>query len=88
MRTSARPAQAGRHTARTLVILAIASGTGSLVGVLTYIASRSAAQALLAAGTAAGGTTSFLRQIMAPDPRPPARIPPDIQDETTEQITQ
>ena len=69
MRPSFRPAKAGLITVRTGVILAIACAIGVTAGVLTYLASRSLPQALLAAGTAIGGSAGWLAQIFGTDPQ-------------------
>jgi hypothetical protein len=50
--------------ARTKMIMVIASGVGIAAGALTYLASRSLPQALLAAGTAAGSSADLLRQFI------------------------
>jgi hypothetical protein len=52
--------------ARTKMIMAIACGVG--VAALTYLASRSLPQALLAAGTATGSSVGLLRQFIGTDP--------------------
>jgi hypothetical protein len=50
--------------ARTKVIMVIACGVSIAAGALTYLASRSLPQALLAAGTAAGSSADLLRQFI------------------------
>ena len=52
--------------ARTKVMMAIASGVGVATGVLTYLASRSLPQALLAAGTATGSSAACSASSPAP----------------------
>jgi hypothetical protein len=54
--------------ARTKVIMAIACSVGVAAGALTYLASRSVPQALLAAGTATGGSADLFRQLTGTDP--------------------
>lgn len=68
MRSSFRPARAGVVTARTAVILAIACVIGAAAGALTYLAFHSLPQALLAAGTATGGSANFLGRIIGTEP--------------------
>jgi len=57
---------------RTKVIMAIACSIGCAAGALTYLASRSVPQALLAAGTATGSSADLLRQFIGTDPEGPA----------------
>jgi hypothetical protein len=59
MRQSSRQDKAGP----AVVIMTVASVIGAAAGALTYMASRSLPQALLTAGTAAGGTINLLTQI-------------------------
>ena len=47
--------------------MAIACGVGIAAGALTYLASHSPSQALLAAGTAAGSSADLLRQFLGAD---------------------
>ena len=54
--------------ARTKVIMAIAGGVGIAAGALTYLASRSLPQTLLAASTATGSSAGLLRQFIGTDP--------------------
>ena len=54
--------------ARTKVIMVIAGGVGIAAGALTYLASRSLPQALLAAGTATGSSADLLRQFIGTEP--------------------
>ena len=68
MRPLFRPAKADLITVRTAVIMAIASVIGAATGILTYLASRSNPQALLAAGAATGGSANLLSQITGTDP--------------------
>lgn len=68
MRSSFRPAKADVVTARTAVILAIACVIGATAGALTYLAFHSLPQALLAAGTATGGSANFLGRIIGTKP--------------------
>lgn len=62
---------AGKITNRIAAILTIACGIGAATGVLTYLASRSLPQALLAAGTAVGGAIQLLVQITGTGPERP-----------------
>jgi hypothetical protein len=48
---------------RTKVIVAIACTIGAATGALTYLASRSVPQSLLAAGAATGTSAGLLRQL-------------------------
>lgn len=48
---------------RIVVIVTVAFVIGAVAGTLTYMSDRSVAQALLAAGTATGGTASLLNQL-------------------------
>jgi hypothetical protein len=50
--------------APTKMIMVIASGVGIAAGALTYLASHSLPQALLAAGAAAGSSADLLRQFI------------------------
>lgn len=63
-----RPAKAGPFSVRRAVILGIACVIGAAAGVLTYLASHSIPQALLAAGTATGGSANLLGQITGTGP--------------------
>jgi hypothetical protein len=49
---------------RTKVIMVVGCGVGIAAGALTYLASRSVPQALLAAGAAAGSSADLLRQFI------------------------
>jgi len=60
MRPLFRLAKASLITVRSAVIMAIASVVGAAAGVLTYMASRSIPQALLAAGAATGGSANLI----------------------------
>jgi uncharacterized membrane protein YfcA len=71
MRSLFRPAKAGLITVRAAIILAIACIIGAAAGALTYLASHSFPQALLAAGTATGGSTGLLNQIIGTAPERP-----------------
>lgn len=53
---------------RTKVIMVIACGVGIAAGALTYLASRSVPQDLLAAGAAAGSSADLLRQFIGTGP--------------------
>ena len=64
MRPSSRPALVGLLTARVIMFLAIGCVIGSAAGVLTYLALHSLPQALLAAGTATGGSSGLLKQLI------------------------
>jgi hypothetical protein len=55
-------------SARTKAIMVIACGVGIAAGALTYLASRSVPQALLAAGTATGSSAGLLRQFIGTEP--------------------
>ena len=67
--------------ARTKVIMAIACGVGVAAGALVYLTSRSAPQALLAAGTATGSAADLLRQFFGADPERPASDRDNDQDD-------
>jgi hypothetical protein len=56
---------------RTVIILAVACIIGATAGALTYLASHSVPQALLASGTAAGGSAQLLSQIVGTAPERP-----------------
>jgi hypothetical protein len=69
---------------RIKVILAIACGIGVAAGALTYLASLSVPQALLAAGAAVGSSIGLLLQIIGADPNRRAsdqKNDPDDQDD-------
>ena len=66
---------------RRKVIMAIACGIGLATGALTYLASHSVPQALLAAGTATGGSAGLLRQFIGADPERPAGDRANNQDD-------
>jgi hypothetical protein len=68
MRSLSRPAKGGKITVRNTVILTIAGVIGAAAGVLTYLATRSLAQALLTAGAATGGSANLLGQIIGAGP--------------------
>jgi hypothetical protein len=57
---------------RTQMPMAIGCGIGLAAGALTYLASRSAPQALLAAGAATGSSADLLRQFIGTNPEHPA----------------
>ncbi|WP_433478762.1 hypothetical protein ACQPZP_18005 [Spirillospora sp. CA-142024] len=57
-----------------MVILLIACVVGVTAGTLTFLSSHSLAQALLSAGTAAGGTTSLLAELLRPIVISPAPV--------------
>jgi len=69
------------HPARTKVIAVIACGVGIAAGALTYMASRSLPQALLAVGGAAGSSADLLRQFIEIEPERPVSDRDDKQDE-------
>ena len=79
MRPLFRLAKASLITVRSAVIMAIASVVGAAAGVLTYMASRSIPQALLAAGAATGGSANLLSQITGTDPGHTTRSQDDKQ---------
>lgn len=70
MRSSFRPAPPRLITARADVILVIACVIGAVGGALTYLASHSLPQALLAAGIATGDSAKLISQIMGTDAEP------------------
>ncbi len=70
--------------ARTKVIMVIACGAGIAAGALTYLASRSPSQALLAAGTATGSSADLLRQFISSEPEHPASDRGNNQDDDHE----
>ena len=61
-------------TVRTKVILVIACGVGGGAGALTYLASRSIPQALLAAGAATSGCAHLLGQVVGIEPERPTSV--------------
>jgi hypothetical protein len=67
MRPSSRKRLAGRFSLGTAVLLVAAATLGAAAGVLTYLASGSIPQAVLAATTAVGASIRFLWQIPGPD---------------------
>ena len=74
--------------ARTKVIVAIACGVGIAAGVLTYLASRSLPQALLAAGTATGSSADLLRQFIGAGPEHSASDCDSNQDDDHDGVEQ
>jgi hypothetical protein len=66
---------------QTKAIMAIACGIGLAAATLTYLASHSAAQALLTAGTATGSSADLLRQFTGTDPEHPASDRDDTNDD-------
>ena len=74
--------------ARTKVIMAIAGGVGIAAGALTYLASRSLPQALLAAGTATGSSADLLRQFIGTGPEDPVGDRDDNQDDDHDGVEQ
>jgi hypothetical protein len=76
MRPSSHKRVADRFSLRTAVLLVIACALGTAAGALTYLASRSIPQAVLAACSATGGSARFLWQIAGPD-RPASRLDKD-----------
>jgi hypothetical protein len=69
MRSLFRSILASLLTARiTVILVAVACIIGAAVGALTYLASRSVSQALLAAGTATTGSVHFLGRVIGTDP--------------------
>ena len=75
-------------TARTNVIIAIACSVGVAAGALTYLATRSVPQALLAAGTATGSSANLLRQLISTDPERPARDVDNSEDGSQDGVEQ
>jgi hypothetical protein len=67
--------------ARTKVIMAIVGGVGGAAGALTYLASRSVPQALLAAGAATGSSADLLRQFIGTAHERPADHRDNNQDD-------
>ena len=74
--------------ARTKVIMVIACGVGIAAGALTYLASRSVPQALLAAGTATGSSADLLRQFIGTEPEHSASDRDDNQDDDHDGVEQ
>ena len=74
--------------ASTKVIMAIACGAGVAAGALTYLASRSLPQALLAAGTATGSTADLLRQFICANPEHAAREQDNSRDDSHDGVEQ
>ena len=74
--------------ARTKMIMAIACGVGVAAGALTYLASRSLPQALLAAGTATGSSADLLRQFIGTDPEHSVRDRDSNQDDHQDGVEQ
>lgn len=74
--------------ARAKIIMAIACGVGVAAGALTYLASRSLPQALLAAGTATGSSADLLRQFIGTDPEHSASDRDSNQDEDQDGVEQ
>ena len=85
MRPLFRPVLASLLTVRTTVILAVACVSGAAVGALTYLASHSLPQALLAAGTATSGSAHLLGRALGTDPERPASSKDDDQNDSTGQ---
>jgi hypothetical protein len=79
MRPLFRSALAGLLTVRLAVIVAIACVIGGGAGALAYLAFHSLWQALLAAGSATGGSTGLLNQIIGGDAAGPTRDQHDDQ---------
>jgi hypothetical protein len=74
--------------APTRVIMVIACGVGIAAGALTYLASRSVAQALLAAGTATGSSADLFRQFIGTKPEHSAIDRHDNQDDDHDGVEQ
>jgi hypothetical protein len=68
--------------------MAIACSAGVATGVLTYLASGSVPQALLAAGAATGSSADLLRQLIGADPELPASDHDDTRDEGHDGVEQ
>ena len=81
MRPLPRPALPGVPVMRTTVILLLSFLLGAAAGALTYCASRSVPQALLASGTAISGSARLLGQITGATPQQVASRQDSIQDE-------
>jgi hypothetical protein len=73
-------------TVRAKVILGVACGIGAAAGALTYVTSHSVPQALLAAGTATGGSLHLLSQVAADDPEHPPSGQTDKEDNSKNDI--
>jgi hypothetical protein len=71
MDPSSRSAPGGLLTARVTVIVTVATVIGAGAGILTYLASHSVPQAMLAAGTAFGSSAGVLRQFIRTDAQNP-----------------
>jgi len=74
--------------ARTKVIMVIACGVGIAAGALTYLASRSLPQAMLAAGAATGSSADLLRQFLGTEPEDSASGRDSNQDDDQDGIEQ
>lgn len=68
--------------------MVIACGVGIAAGALTYLASRSVPQALLAAGTATGSSADLLRQLIGTEPEHPASDRDNNQDDDHDDVDQ
>ena len=68
MRPLPRPTRVSLPVTRTAIILAVACIIGAAAGALTYLASRSLLQALLASGTAISGSAHLLGQLLGDVP--------------------
>jgi hypothetical protein len=74
--------------ARTKVIMVIACGVGLAAGALTYLASRSVPQALLAAGAATGSSADLFCQFIGTEPEHSARGRDNSQDHDHDGVEQ
>lgn len=73
-----------RRVVRATMLLGIACVVAAAAGALTYLAYRSLPQALLAAGSAAGGATGFLHQIANGSPGESTTAERDERDDSAE----
>jgi hypothetical protein len=70
------------------VVTVIACGVGITAGALTYLASHSVPQALLAAGTATGSSADLFRQFIGTEPECSASDHDDNQDDDHDGVEQ
>jgi hypothetical protein len=80
MRTTFRPALASLPVIRTL-LLVLPCMIGAAAGALTYLASHSVPQALLASGSAAASSAQLFSQITGATPERPASGQDDARDD-------
>ena len=72
MRCTFRLAWASLPALRTIIIRGLPCMIGVAAGSLTYLACHSVPQALLASGSAVGGSAQLLGQMLDASPRQPA----------------